>query len=227
MAETSAEDVAISNKIEDSNVENTPVDVKDSIKTEDSIPAAETIIDNNEKAEDNNEKKSAEESMEVDEQKETIPVTSETAEPVATSTDMPVSEPQIQSTEGTELGSTPVTTELPKEQNNAVQDEANANEAVSKIKTETVASSVVASLPTESNDVSKNKDNQTRDNQSKENIKKNKIELSKLPIRQYMDSTIVPSLLLGLSTLAKERPPKPLEFLGKFLLQKSKEQEQD
>lgn len=66
MAETSAEDVAISNKIEDSNVENTPVDVKDSIKTEDSIPAAETIIDNNEKAEDNNEKKSAEESMEVD-----------------------------------------------------------------------------------------------------------------------------------------------------------------
>lgn len=57
--------------------------------------------------------------------------------------------------------------------------------------------------------------------------KKNKCDLSKLPIRQYMDATVVPSLLSGLSLLAKERPPKPLEFLAKFLLQKSKEQEQE
>lgn len=69
--------------------------------------------------------------------------------------------------------------------------------------------------------------NDTKKEPNKENQnKKSKADLVKLPIRQYMDATVVPSLLIGLSTLAKERPPKPLEFLGKFLLQKSKEQEE-
>ena len=55
------------------------------------------------------------------------------------------------------------------------------------------------------------------------NDKKSKSELAKLPVRNYLDSTVVPTLLIGLSTLARERPANPLEALGNFLLEKSKE----
>lgn len=72
-----------------------------------------------------------------------------------------------------------------------------------------------------------NKENQQQQPAPPSSAKKNKCDLGKLPIRQYMDATVVPSLLSGLSLLAKERPAKPLEFLAKFLLQKSKEQEQE
>lgn len=69
--------------------------------------------------------------------------------------------------------------------------------------------------------------NDAKKEPNKENQKKSKADLVKLPIRQYMDATVVPALLVGLSALAKERPPKPLEYLAKILLQKSKEQEHD
>ena len=39
-----------------------------------------------------------------------------------------------------------------------------------------------------------------------------------LPIRSYLDQTVVPQLLQGLSELAKERPPNPVEWLGNYLL---------
>ncbi|KAF3850382.1 hypothetical protein F7725_012154 [Dissostichus mawsoni] len=39
-----------------------------------------------------------------------------------------------------------------------------------------------------------------------------------LPTRAYLDQTVVPILLQGLSTLAKDRPPNPIEYLAAFLL---------
>ena len=42
-----------------------------------------------------------------------------------------------------------------------------------------------------------------------------------LPIRAYLDQTVVPVLLQGLSELAKERPANPLEWLGQYLLRNS------
>uniref|UniRef100_A0A0N4Z901 Protein dpy-30 homolog n=1 Tax=Parastrongyloides trichosuri TaxID=131310 RepID=A0A0N4Z901_PARTI len=43
-------------------------------------------------------------------------------------------------------------------------------------------------------------------------------ELVELPTRLYLDRTVVPILLQGLSALAKERPEQPIEFLANFLL---------
>lgn len=49
------------------------------------------------------------------------------------------------------------------------------------------------------------------------------VELQSLPTRAYLDQTIVPILLGGLSTLAKERPPNPIEYLAAYLLKNKEE----
>ena len=59
-------------------------------------------------------------------------------------------------------------------------------------------------------------------------IKKPKVDLQSIPTRQYLDTTVVPILLQGLSAIAKERPPKPIAYLANFLQEKSVEyDEQD
>ena len=42
-----------------------------------------------------------------------------------------------------------------------------------------------------------------------------------LPLRAYLDQSIVPLLVEGLRILSKERPPNPTEWLGLFLLKNS------
>lgn len=49
------------------------------------------------------------------------------------------------------------------------------------------------------------------------------VELQSLPTRAYLDQTVVPILLGGLSTLAKERPPNPIEYLAAYLLKNKDE----
>ncbi|XP_023152439.1 protein dpy-30 homolog [Amphiprion ocellaris] len=53
---------------------------------------------------------------------------------------------------------------------------------------------------------------------SAEKMLKQKVDLQALPTRAYLDQTVVPILLQGLSVLAKERPPNPIEYLAAFLL---------
>ncbi|GFR76721.1 protein dpy-30 homolog [Elysia marginata] len=53
--------------------------------------------------------------------------------------------------------------------------------------------------------------------------KKSKVDLQSLPTRAYLDQTVVPILLTGMSVLARERPPNPVEFLAAYLL-KNKDQ---
>ncbi|KAM4603495.1 protein dpy-30 homolog [Polymixia lowei] len=53
---------------------------------------------------------------------------------------------------------------------------------------------------------------------SAEKISKQKVDLQSLPTRAYLDQTVVPILLQGLSVLAKDRPPNPIEYLAAFLL---------
>lgn len=38
------------------------------------------------------------------------------------------------------------------------------------------------------------------------------------PIRQYLESTVVPILLQGMQALVKERPSNPVEYLAGYLL---------
>ncbi|XP_061579661.1 protein dpy-30 homolog [Cololabis saira] len=61
---------------------------------------------------------------------------------------------------------------------------------------------------------------------SVEKLSKQKVDLQALPTRAYLDQTVVPILLQGLSVLAKERPPNPIEYLAAFLL-KNKSQYED
>ena len=51
--------------------------------------------------------------------------------------------------------------------------------------------------------------------------KKNESNIQSLPIRSYLDQTVVPVLLQGLAELAKERPSNPIEWLGNYLLKNS------
>eukprot|EP01025_Chloroclados_australasicus_P030838 TRINITY_DN3102_c0_g1_i1.p3 TRINITY_DN3102_c0_g1~~TRINITY_DN3102_c0_g1_i1.p3 ORF type:complete len:156 (+),score=38.08 TRINITY_DN3102_c0_g1_i1:88-555(+) len=39
-----------------------------------------------------------------------------------------------------------------------------------------------------------------------------------LPIRQYLEQTVVPILLQGMSALVKERPERPIQFLAAYLM---------
>lgn len=48
--------------------------------------------------------------------------------------------------------------------------------------------------------------------------KKPRVDYNSLPTRQYLDQTVVPILLQALSTLAKERPPDPIDYLANYLL---------
>ncbi|GMI43745.1 hypothetical protein TrCOL_g11691 [Triparma columacea] len=50
------------------------------------------------------------------------------------------------------------------------------------------------------------------------NLVQNKMNLQALPIRAYLDQTVVPILLDGMSALVKERPPNPIEWLAAYLI---------
>jgi len=62
---------------------------------------------------------------------------------------------------------------------------------------------------------------------SSSSSKKIRSDLSGVPTRQYLDQTVVPILLQGLASLAKERPKDPIEYLAGFLLRHKKEYEAD
>ena len=49
-------------------------------------------------------------------------------------------------------------------------------------------------------------------------LAQDKLNLQALPIRAYLDQTVVPLLLDGMSALVKERPPNPVEWLASYLL---------
>jgi len=46
----------------------------------------------------------------------------------------------------------------------------------------------------------------------------NKMNLQGLPIRAYLDQTVVPLLLDGMSELVKERPSNPIQWLASYML---------
>lgn len=55
------------------------------------------------------------------------------------------------------------------------------------------------------------------------NLEASKEKMQNLPIRTYLDQTVMPLLLTGMAELAKERPPNPIEYLAHYLLKHSNE----
>lgn len=45
-----------------------------------------------------------------------------------------------------------------------------------------------------------------------------KVNVQSLPIRAYLDQTVVPILLDGMSQLVQERPGNPIEWLAAYLI---------
>ena len=52
----------------------------------------------------------------------------------------------------------------------------------------------------------------------------NKVPSNLGSTRSYLEQTVVNAVMQGMSEVAKERPNNPLEFLGNYLIEKSKEQ---
>lgn len=50
--------------------------------------------------------------------------------------------------------------------------------------------------------------------------------LESLPTKQYLESTVIPILIEGLSFLARERPSNPVEYLAAYLLKHNPQKEQ-
>lgn len=79
------------------------------------------------------------------------------------------------------------------------------------------------------NDTDKTSTNEPMDHQQTDSAKvnndssttgeKQKPDLSTLPTRAYLDQTVVPILLQGMSQLARDRPAKPIEHLALYLQQ--------
>jgi len=55
--------------------------------------------------------------------------------------------------------------------------------------------------------------------------KKTKNNLQSLSSRAYLEQTVVPVVMDGMSALAKERPPNPIEFMASYLLKHKNELE--
>lgn len=60
-----------------------------------------------------------------------------------------------------------------------------------------------------------------------ENIQGQKLHPHAMPLRQYMDRNIVPTLLPALTALANERPENPTEWLAYYLLKNNPMNEQN
>ena len=54
-----------------------------------------------------------------------------------------------------------------------------------------------------------------------ENNNNNKENINNLPIRAYLDKTVVPLVLQGMAEVAKERPENPVKYLADFLMNHS------
>ena len=67
------------------------------------------------------------------------------------------------------------------------------------------------------NVVSNKETNAAKKEEEKKEEKKSAQNLNNLPIRAYLDQTVVPLVLQGMAEVAKERPANPIKYLAEFL----------
>ena len=69
----------------------------------------------------------------------------------------------------------------------------------------------------DANVVSNKETNTAKKEEEKKEEKKSAQNLNNLPIRAYLDQTVVPLVLQGMAEVAKERPANPIKYLAEFL----------
>ena len=63
-----------------------------------------------------------------------------------------------------------------------------------------------------------NKKQENKPKASDKNDAKTQQNINSLPIRAYLDQTVVPLVLQGMAEVAKERPENPIKYLADFLM---------
>ena len=63
-----------------------------------------------------------------------------------------------------------------------------------------------------------NKKPENKPKASDKNDSKPQQNINSLPIRAYLDQTVVPLVLQGMAEVAKERPENPIKYLADFLM---------
>ena len=63
-----------------------------------------------------------------------------------------------------------------------------------------------------------NKKQENKQKISDKNESKPQQNINSLPIRAYLDQTVVPLVLQGMAEVAKERPENPIKYLADFLM---------
>ena len=63
-----------------------------------------------------------------------------------------------------------------------------------------------------------NKKTENKAKVSDKNDSKTQQNINSLPIRAYLDQTVVPLVLQGMAEVAKERPENPIKYLAEFLM---------
>ncbi len=62
------------------------------------------------------------------------------------------------------------------------------------------------------------KKSENKPNVTDKNVSKQQQNINSLPIRAYLDQTVVPLVLQGMAEVAKERPENPIKYLAEFLM---------
>ena len=65
--------------------------------------------------------------------------------------------------------------------------------------------------------VTEKKNENTIQKEDKKEESQKKQNLNNLPIRTYLDQTVVPLVLQGMAEVAKARPANPIKYLAEFL----------
>ena len=63
-----------------------------------------------------------------------------------------------------------------------------------------------------------NKKNENKQKSTDKNDSRPQQNINSLPIRAYLDQTVVPLVLQGMAEVAKERPENPIKYLADFLM---------
>ena len=63
-----------------------------------------------------------------------------------------------------------------------------------------------------------NKKNENKQKSTDKNESRPQQNINSLPIRAYLDQTVVPLVLQGMAEVAKERPENPIKYLADFLM---------